>query len=331
MSNKNIDTTSLLPDEIAGMGRKAVKRWQALGENRQAVATWEFRLSSLAMSCFRWEGLPEDIDPRFIEYVLLYGGIGGMFEMGNGQLAFAPATPVGKLNMYYNPNKIQLYPINGGTPWYRHAYFFVKQLASGNVVMPPDAVVCFDNSMRQPLWPVIRQFARRLANIDRKVDINVNAQATPFLIIAEEESRRDAVNLYKQLGGNEPLIIANKGIAGALSASVFSTEAPYVADKLLVDERKILNEFLTFIGVDNSNTEKRERLIDAEATSNNEEVMLMRLSRLSERRRFVDGVNNMFDMDATVQWAVPHLMEGIAEEGVSDGELEYVGSNDVRA
>lgn len=326
----NIDTSYLIPEEIAGMGKRYIKKWQALGDNAQAVASWEYVLQTMAMSCFKWEGLPEDIDPRFIEYVLLYGGIGGMFQMANGGLAFAPATPVGKLTMYYNPNKIQLLPINGGTPWYRHAFFFVKNLAEGNVIVPPDAAVCFDNESRISLIPILRQYARRLANIDRKVDINVNAQATPFLIIAEEESRKDAINLYKQIGGNEPLIIANKGITGSLSASVFSTEAPYVADKLLVDQQKILNQVYTMLGVDNSNTEKRERMIDAEATSNNEQIMLMRLSRMAPRRRFADQVNELFGTDITVSWAVPHLTEGLAEEGVTDGELDYLNSDDLR-
>lgn len=325
-----IDTSYLIPEEIAGMGKRYLKKWQALGDNAQAVASWEYVLQTMAMSCFKWEGLPDDIDPRFIEYVLLYGGIGGMFQLANGGLAFAPATPIGKLNMYYNPNKIQLLPINGGTPWYRHAYFFVKNLAEGNVIVPPDSAVCFDNESRISLIPILRQYARRLANIDRKVDININAQATPFLIIAEEESRKDAINLYKQIGGNEPLIIANKGITGTLSASVFSTEAPYVADKLLVDQQKIINQVYTMLGVDNSNTEKRERMIDAEATSNNEQIMLMRLSRLAPRRRFADQVNEIFGTDITVSWAVPHLTEGLAEEGVTDGELEYLDPDDVR-
>lgn len=326
-----IDTSYLIPEEIAGMGKRYVKRWQALDDNTQAVASWEYVLQSMAMSCFKWEGLPDEIDPRFIEYVLLYGGMGGMFKMNNGGLAFAPATPVGKYTMYYNPNKIQLLPINGGTPWYRHAFFFVKHLAEGNIVMPPDAAVCYDNESRISLIPILRQYARRLANIDRKVDININAQATPYIIVAEEESRRDAINLYKQIGGNEPLIIANKGLTQALSASVFSTEAPYVADKMLVDQAKILNQVYTFLGIDNSNTEKRERMIDAEATSNNEQIMLMRLSRLAPRRRFLEQVNELFETDATVSWAVPHLTEGVAEEGVTGNELEYLDPDNVRA
>lgn len=326
-----IDTSYLIPEEVAGMGKRYVKKWQALSDNAQAVASWEYVLQNMALSCFKWEGLPEDIDPRFIEYVLLFGGIGGMFRMNNGGgLAFAPATPIGKLTMYMNPNKVQMVPINGGTPWYRHAFYFVKNLAEGNIMMPPDSAICYDNETRVSLIPILRQYAKRLANIDRKVDININAQATPFLIIAEEESRKDAINLYKQIGGNEPLIIANKGIAGALSASVFSTEAPYVADKMLVDEQKILNQAYTFLGIDNSNTEKRERMIDAEATSNNEQVMLMRLSRLAPRRRFADQVNELFGTDISVRWAVPHLTEGVAEEGVTDGELDYLDPDNLR-
>lgn len=328
--SKKIDTSQLLPDDIAGLGKRFVKKWQALGDNGQAVATWEYVLQTMALSCFKWEGLPEDIDPRFIEYILLYGGIGGMFELASGGLAFAPATPIGKLNMYYNPNKIQLIPINGGSAWYRHAYFFVKELASGNIIVPPDACVCFDNESRIPLIPILRDYARRLANIDRKIDININAQATPYLIVCEEESRRDAINLYKQIGGNEPLIIANKGLAQSLSASVFPTAAPYVADKLLADQQKIINQVYTILGVDNSNTEKKERMIDAEATSNNEQIMLMRISRIGPRRRFCEQVNEMFGTNISVRWAVPHLTEGLAEEGASNGELEYIGSDDVR-
>lgn len=326
-----IDTSYLIPEEVAGMGKRFVKRWQALEDNARSVATWEYILQTMAMSCFRWEGLPEDIDPRFIEYVLLWGGIGGMFELAQGGLAFAPATPVGKLNMYLNPNKVQLLPMNGGSSWYRHAFFWVKNTVEGNIVMPPDSVVCYDNAMRVPIMPILRHYAKRLANIDRKIDINVNAQATPYIIIAEEEARRDAINLYKQLGGNEPLIIANKGIAGALSASVFSTEAPYVGDKLSDLEVHIMNQAMTAVGVDNANTEKRERMIDAEATSNNEQIMIMRISRLEERRKFARGINRMWGCDASVHWAVPHLTEGLAEEGASSGELEYLNADNLRA
>lgn len=331
MSGTTIDTSYLLPEEIAGMGKRYVKRWQALGDNARSVAAWEYTLQTMAMSCFKWNGLPEDVDPRFIEYVLLWGGIGGMFELAQGGLAFAPATPVGKLNMYLNPNKVQLLPMNGGTAWYRHAFFWVKNTLEGNIIVPPDAAVCFDNEARVPIMPILRQYARRLANIDRKVDININAQATPYLIIAEEESRKDAINLYKQLGGNEPLIIANKGIGQSLSASVFSTEAPYVADKLLTDQAKILNQVYTLLGVDNTNTEKRERMIDAEATSNNEQIMLMRLSRLAPRRRFARQINEMFDLGVSVEWAVPHLTEGLAEEGATGGELDYLDPDNIRS
>ena len=325
-----IDTSYLLPDDVAGMGRRYVKKWQALGDNARAVAAWDYMLQTMAMSCFRWEGLPPDVDPRFIEYVLLYGGCGGMFELAQGGLAFAPATPLGKLTMYLNPNKVEFLPMNGGTPWYRHAFHWVKGAATGNVIVPPDSTVCYDNIARVSLVPILRQFARRLANIDRKVDININAQATPYIILAEEEARKDALNLFKQIGGNEPLIIANKGIAGTLAASVFSTQAPYVADKLLVDETKIINQALTMIGIDNSNVEKKERLIDAEATSNNEQIMLMRISRLSARRRWAEQTNDMFGTDISVHWAVPHMTEGLAEEGVTGGELDYMGERDER-
>lgn len=76
---------------------------------------------------------------------------------------------------------------------------------------------------------------------------------------------------------------------------------------------KIWYRALTMLGVDNTNTEKRERMIDAEATANNEDIMLMRRSRLATRRRFCEQVNERFGLHISVKYGVPHEREGSAD------------------
>ena len=239
-----------------------------------------------------------------------------LFELreGTGSYAFAQATPMSRLNLYWNPNKIKLMPANGSIGWTRHAWYWAERLGTpGAIVHKPNAIVLWDNIDRTPIYPLLESFARRLENIDRKIDININAQATPYIMDIDERQRQDAINLYQQITGNEPMIIANKNRAELLQPSVLNLEAPFVADKMDDELTKIWYRALTMLGVDNTNTEKRERMIDAEATANNEDIMLMRRSRLSTRRRFCEQVNERFGLDISVKYGVPHEREGSAD------------------
>lgn len=318
MMTKAIDTSEFIPEELAALGRNAVWRYQTQGTqasamNRDAYRMWYNYLFELALSSFTWEGLPEEIDARFIEYVLLTQGLGGFFRMkrGTAMYAFAAATPVGNLNLYYNPNKVMLQSPNGGIPWYRHAYYFIK----GDVMYEPDAVVLWNSLGRRSFVPTIRYYARRLAMLDRSVDTNVLAQQTPFIITSTKDTQRDAQKVAMQLMGHSPTITITDKFGDNNAVNVLNTNAPYVADKLLADKNKILDTFLAMCGIDNSNTEKRERVSDREASSNNEQIILMRNSRLSCRREFCKCVAVFTDGDVTptVKYAAPYREDGTVD------------------
>lgn len=318
MSNKkSLSAVDLLPENILMGGRSYAHKWQTLGLNMRSYQYWMYRLRSVAMSAFEWTGLDElGIDSRFIEYCMLNWGMGGFFELreGTASYAFAQATPMSRLNLYWNPNKIKLMPANGSIGWTRHAWYWAERLGTpGAIVHKPNAIVLWDNIDRTPIYPLLESFARRLENIDRKIDININAQATPYIMDIDERQRQDAINLYQQITGNEPMIIANKNRAELLQPSILNLEAPFVADKMDDELTKIWYRALTMLGVDNTNTEKRERMIDAEATANNEDIMLMRRSRLATRRRFCEQVNERFGLGLSVKYGVPHEREGSSD------------------
>ena len=317
---KNIDTSQYIPEDIAALGRTYLHRMQrgmmnTAEMNNRTYQAWRDYLFELALGSFEWEGLPPEIDPRFIEYVLITRGCGGFFAMrdGTAQWAFAPATPAGKLNMYYNPNKVLLQPVTGGMPWYRHAYYWAK----GDVLYEPNAALCWDRLSRRPFLPTIELFARRLSALDRTVDVNVMAQKTPFILTTNESGRQDAQNLAMQITGNAGVVTVDEHMVDNLSTSVLNLGVPYVADKLLVDQSKIINTFLSMCGVDNSNTEKRERMIDAEATSNNEQIMIVRKSRQRARDAFCQQVATLTGGQYTpvARYTVPYRVDGSIDMG----------------
>ena len=83
-----------------------------------------------------------------------------------------------------------------------------------------------------------------------------------------EEAKLTGNTTIKALEKNEQTIKTPPSAGGIVDIDVLPTTAPYVAKDLQDTKKQILYDALTFLGVDNSNTEKKERMIDAEATSN---------------------------------------------------------------
>lgn len=279
----------------------------AQGYDNAQFFFWQNYLTNLAISAFEWVNMPAGIDTRAVEYILLNFGMGALFEEQGGAL-FAQAMPADNINMFYNPNKITLVSPAGQT-WQRHCNYYTV----GDDVMPRDAVMCFDNMMRLPLTSFIRNYARRLAQIDRTIDVNIGAQQTPWIITGPEEAKSTKKNIVKKLKNHDQFISQNSDMGSVITYEVLNTQAPYVADKLQDLKKRILDEAVTFFGADNANTDKRERVNTQEVLSNNEQIMLMRYSRLKCRKEFCRYVNTVFghllNEPLDVHWSIPHVKE----------------------
>ena len=57
------------------------------------------------------------------------------------------------------------------------------------------------------------------------------------------------------------------------------------------------NEALTYLGISNINTSKKERMITDEVTRNQGGVVASRYSRLESRRQACRQINNMFGLE----------------------------------
>ena len=75
---------------------------------------------------------------------------------------------------------------------------------------------------------------------------------------------------------------------------MLKTDAPYVGDKLYTLKTQIWNEALTILGISNTNTTKKERLISDEVIRNEGGVIANRYSRLEARRQACVKINDMF-------------------------------------
>lgn len=262
------------------------------------------RLVELSVSMFEWQGLPETVDPRYLELHLFQ----------NGSMVYFRDEVMGDLCLDCIANgQFDVY----GNPISRRAYSSYNQYQK--TLNESDSVIIWNNYLRQPSVLDVKMFAKRLYNLDRIIDVNANAQKTPVLVQGTEKQRTTLVNLYKEFDGNAPFIFGDKNL-DLNSLRAISTNAPYVADKLYQLKTQIWNEALTYLGISNLNIQKKERMITDEVQRNQGGTIASRYSRLESRREAVVKINRMFGTDISVDYREDLQITNENEDNTDEGD-----------
>lgn len=254
--------------------------WESSRNNNATYIQYYNRLTELSISMFEWKNLPDTIDQRYLELALFSLGMAVFFQDEDlGYLALK-TTIGGRFNVYHIPIKRRAFADNG----------YNKNLTID------DSVIIYNNMLHTNSMLDVRMFAEKLSDLDRTIIINARAQKTPVLITCGENERLTMLNLYKEFDGNAPVIYGDKGLYKN-GLNVLKTDAPYTADKLYQLKTQYWNEALTYLGISNINSVKKERMITDEVTRNQGGVVASRYSRLESRRQACEQINNMFGLD----------------------------------
>lgn len=290
------------------MARRKTNFWESAVMNNATYIQYYNRLIELSIAMFDWTGLPDTIDPRFLELTLFKYGQAVFFEDEvMGYLALTNAVQ-GGFDVYGYPVASRAYsPYNN----------YQKNLTLD------DSVIIYNNYLRTPSSLDVEVFAKRLYNLDRVIDVNANAQKTPVLIKCAETQRLTMKNLYKEFDGNSPVIFGDNGLNDA-NFTVLSTEAPYVADRIYQLKTQIWNEALTYLGISNINVQKKERLITDEVSRNMGGVIASRYSRLNARQNACEKINKMFGLNVWCEYRDDYreLDEELKDVNEDDDEQE---------
>lgn len=288
------------------MARRKTNFWESAVMNNATYIQYYNRLIELSIAMFDWTGLPDTIDPRFLELTLFKYGQAVFFEDEvMGYLALTNAVQ-GGFDVYGYPVASRAYsPYNN----------YQKTLTLD------DSVIIYNNYLRKPSSLDVEVFAKRLYNLDRVIDVNANAQKTPVLIKCAETQRLTMKNLYKEFDGNSPVIFGDNGLNDA-NFTVLSTEAPYVADRIYQLKTQIWNEALTYLGISNINVQKKERLITDEVSRNMGGVIASRYSRLNARQNACEKINKMFGLNVWCEYRDDYRELDEELEDVNEGDDE---------
>lgn len=263
--------------------------------NRDTATMFMWRLMDLAVSVFRWENLPRGVDERMLEFWLLRDGFVGFFydealksdERGRAPEGYAvlPMEIRGQWDIYEYPRDRRAYAVNG----------LNYECTEDN------SVIIYQNCLRVPMWLTLWQYAYRLAETQRTIDINCMQQRTARIIRCPDDQRLTYLNAAREVDEGRPWVHGDRNLD--LDAfQVFDITSPYVGNELQTYKHQLWNEALTYLGIENVNTDKRERLISDEVVNNMGDVEAERFTRLNARRLACVEINELFGLDVRVDF-----------------------------
>lgn len=282
-----------IPKGIRGNHRQQENDYQ----NDRTYVSYLWRLMDLAVSVFEWKNLPKGINTRMFERWLLADGM--VLFAHDEALAEDPdqrspegyamlrMTFSGGFDVYNQPKKRTAYTVDPA-----HALMEFDITSS---------VICYNDSLGVPTFPTLELYATRLWRLERTIDVNIEQQKTPRVVRCSEKQRMSLQNAMAQVDGYMNTIWADKAL-DLDGVEVLDTTAPLVAQDLQAIKHQIWNEALTYLGIENTNTDKKERLITDEVMSNMGDVEAQRFTRLNARKQFCEEVNDMFGLDIDVDF-----------------------------
>jgi hypothetical protein len=252
-------------------------------------------LAELCINRFKWSGLEDTaVDVRFMELMLFQYGLAAVFKhFATDKLVAVRATPTGRWDYAMNP---VAFTVQG-------AMMRTKQLPR-KVLVP-----VWSNAMRVPDLDIVYVYAKRLAELDRTIEImSDNARRTMVAFIDENE-RLTMDNVIRQIREGQPVIRLNsntfnvKDFKERLTSVDFGSE-PDAIEKLHIVRTRMWGECMGLLGFDFANTEKRERVQAAEVDANNSQVDGMRMVNLNARKKAAEDISKKWDMDVKVEYHI---------------------------
>lgn len=254
--------------------------------NFQTYNMYKRKTLLLAENVFQFENLPDYIDVSYINKVLLRQGAIAFFkdEIIDSVVAL-PFTNVTTVDIYGRPLKIQVSGDNGYT----------------RVLNKDEFVIMYDNNGKYPLYIDIIQYAERLANITRTVDINIQQQKTPRFWKTSTDREKTVRDIVNEVDGLCEKVITYDDL-DIDDTSLVLEPAPYVADKLEENKDKIWAEFLQLIGISNLSLTKKERHIVDEISAMQGGTVASRFSRFEPRKRAIEEINKKWKLNIKVSY-----------------------------
>lgn len=293
--NQLIDAyIKMSPKEVEGVGNATTLYYVQL-------------LMHLVKSLIEFKNVPEDLDIEELKRCLFFAPI-AIIKTNQGNYSLK-ANAGSDLDVYYKPKN---YVIS-------NPVLLQKEYSIGI-----DCEVLHIGQYRQffeSTIPIILHYAQQLANCDGSLDVSlINSRMAVVFKAHNDAEATSAKMIYDQITSGKPAIFTVKSINDDGDWIVpLNVKNTYIGNDLLLTKQTIMNEFLTTIGINNANTDKRERLNTDEVNANNVQIQCHLMEWLDNIKACLVKINRLFGYNIECNLK-PFLRKEVTDDANDTGE-----------
>lgn len=147
------------------------------------------------------------------------------------------------------------------------------------------------------VYNMINRYSTLLAMCDSAISVNLmNTKAAHVFGATNKAQAETFKKMYDEISCGKPAVFIKDGL-NEENFFTMPVKQYFIANDVQLLKRKIVTEFLTEIGINNTNTDKRERLTDDEVNANNLEVSANIQCWIDNIGWGIDKANTMFGLN----------------------------------
>lgn len=148
---------------------------------------------------------------------------------------------------------------------------------------------------------IINRYAALLAMCDSSTAVTLMNAKVAFIGMASSKAQANTMkNMFDKIAMGEPAVFVNGDAVNKENFFFNNVKQNFVGEEIQRLKRMIQNDFLTEIGLNNANLDKRERLIQSEVDANNEEIQNNVQLWLDNIREGFRTANNLYGLGLKV-------------------------------
>lgn len=255
------------------------------------------RYKLLALNIFKYDNLPNNIEPRHIENALFHYGQCVFFKDENLGFVVLPCSDGGDVNIYGDSKTV----IATGTNYNKNVTL-INSLDSvvNSMKNITKGVRILNNDLKEPLDELIRNYAKNMYNVEKSINYNIRQQKFPYLVVTNTKNELSMKTLFKKIEETDDIAIYGSKDLNLDNINAINLNTPYVVDKLNQYKYELEREILTDLGLNNT-IEKKERLVSDEVNSNNDYIFRKVELMYKTRKQAIDLINQVYGTNITIE------------------------------
>lgn len=271
---------------------------------------WFWKLYNIVIDMFNYYNLPDEVTKESIENNLIMLGYCSFIKRKNK--IYTPFSRIFDFDWTYQPTKM-VYANPRLTDYHTYKIGY-------------DCEVVYNTSMKYRVWNLkvdgglftfIGRYARQLADVEATANIySVNCRTTGFPVADGEATANSIKAFFDKLSIGERAVISDDSIINKFrNVDIHNPNIKDGINDWLIARDKILEAFFRDIGI-KMNNPKKAQVNEEELTVNNQLLLVSVEDMLKARKEGIEKVNNMFNLNISVELNEKFDVESFNTESV---------------